>query len=210
MNASASDDCLAALARAVLDSLRAPELARFLADWPPGPEPAPASARDAAPAGPALPVLRFLPRIAADRASFGAAFVAALCRAAPRLAWRQTYTEREVGAAFLQNYGWTELVPAAPSRTGAQISCGVVVLGTHTLYPHHRHPAEEIYLPLSGTAAWLKGDAPWRERAPGTLIHHLSEEPHAMRTGDEPLLAMYLWHGTGLGQKARLDRKVGA
>ena len=84
------------------------------------------------------------------------------------------------------------------------------MLGPATLYPHHRHEAEEIYVPLSGTAAWQRGDAIWREHPPGTLIHHLSEEPHAMRTGEEPLLALYLWRSSDLAQKARLDRRVSA
>ena len=218
MNASERDDCLTALARSALDCLSAPVLARFLADWPcaselPARRPKPL-ARAASPAAPALPVLRWLPRIAADGASFGGAFVGALCRAATSLAWRQSYTRDEIDAAFLQNYGWTELLPAAallrPRRAGAQISCGAVVLGPGTLYPHHRHEAEEIYVPLSGTAAWQQGDAVWREHPPGTLIHHLSEEPHAMRTGEEPLLALYLWRSSDLAQKARLDRRVSA
>src|SRR5579859_43720 len=198
---SEHDESLPALARALLDSMRDPILARFLADWPAS-APVQPPARGAA--GPLLTVLRFLPRIAADQARFGAPFVSALCRAAASLAWRQSYTEREVGAAFLENYGWSELLHPRASGTGAQISCGVVVLGTDTLYPRHRHEAEEIYLPLSGTAAWLQGDALWRVRPPGTLSHHLSEEPHAMRTGDEPLLAMYLWRSSNFEQKARL------
>ena len=206
---------LPALARGVLDRLSAPALARFLADWPSGSESlqnlaagplAPAACSSA----PALPVLRWLPRIAADGASFGGTFVSALCRTAPSLAWRQSYTRDEVDAAFLQNYGWSELLRPAEKRTSAQISCGVVVVGPGTLYPHHRHEAEEIYVPLSGTAAWQQGDALWREHPPGTLIHHLSEEPHAMRTGEEPLLAIYLWRSTDLAQKARLGRRVSA
>jgi quercetin dioxygenase-like cupin family protein len=220
MNASERDHCLTALARGALDRLSAPVLARFLADWPsaselPGRRPSPL-APAASSAAPALPVLRWLPRIAADGASFGGAFVGALCRAAPSLAWRQSYAPGEVDAAFLQNYGWTELLRTAATlrpaakRTSAQISCGVVVLGPGTLYPHHRHEAEEIYVPLSGTAAWQQGDAVWREHPPGTLIHHLSEEPHAMRTGEEPLLALYLWRSSDLAQKARLDRRVSA
>jgi hypothetical protein len=205
---------LPALARGVLERLSAPALARFLADWPSdsvlrrdfsGPL-APAASSSA----PALPVLRWLPRIAADGASFGGVFVSALCRSAPSLIWRQSYTRDEVDAAFLHNYGWSELLRPARKRTSAQISCGVVVLGPRTLYPHHRHEAEEIYVPLSGTAAWQQGDALWREHPPGTLIHHQSEESHAMRTGEEPLLALYLWRSTDLAQRARLSRPVSA
>jgi len=205
---------LPALARGVLDQLRAPALARFLADWPTGSQLRQEFAEPTAPAAPssepALPVLRWLPRIAADEASFGGTFVSALCRAAPFLAWRQSYTRDEVDAAFLQNYGWSELLRPAEKRTSAQISCGVVVLGPRTLYPHHCHEAEEIYVPLSGTASWQQGDALWREQPPGRLIHHLSEESHAMRTGEEPLLALYLWRSTDLAQRARLSRPVNA
>jgi quercetin dioxygenase-like cupin family protein len=212
MNASETD--LPALARAVLDRLSAPALARFLADWPADSELRQNFATPLAPPGaasaPILPVLRWLPHIAADEASFDATFVTLLCRTAPSLVWRQSYTRDEVDQAFLQNYGWSELLRPAEKRTSAQISCGVVVLGPRTLYPHHRHEAEEIYVPLSGTAAWQQGDALWREHPPGTLIHHLSEEPHAMRTGERPLLALYLWRGIDLTQKARLSRRVSA
>jgi hypothetical protein len=83
------------------------------------------------------------------------------------------------------------------------------MLGPATHYPRHRHEAEEWYLPLSGTAAWQQGDADWRDRPPGTLIHHAGNEPHAMRTGAGPLLALYLWRSANLAQKARLDA-VGA
>lgn len=214
MNAGDAMTDLPALARGVLECLSAPALARFLADWPPDSELLQDLAGPLAPAAsssaPALPVLRWLPHIAANRASFGGRFVSALCRTAPSLAWRQSYARDEVDAAFLQNYGWSELVRPAEKRTSAQISCGVVVLGPRTLYPHHRHEAEEIYVPLSGTAAWQQGDAVWREHPPGMLIHHLSEEPHAMRTGEEPLLALYLWRSTDLAQRARLSRPVSA
>ncbi len=87
-----------------------------------------------------------------------------------------------------------------------RIACGFLILGPSTHYPRHRHEAEEIYLPLSGTAAWQQGDAGWQDRAPGALIHHASEEPHAMRTRGSPLLALYLWRSDNLAQKARLDR----
>jgi hypothetical protein len=45
----------------------------------------------------------------------------------------------------------------------------------------------------------------WRRRPPGELIHHASAEPHAMRTGDDPLLALYFWYGGGLAATALLD-----
>jgi quercetin dioxygenase-like cupin family protein len=203
---------LSALARGVLQRLSAPAITRFLTDWPLQPNLPQTVARLTAfeCAAPALPVLRWLPRIAADGANFDSSFVSALCRTAACLVWRQSYTHDEVDPAFLQNYGWSELLRPVEKRTSAQISCGVVVLGPHTLYPQHHHEAEELYVPLSGTSAWQQGDALWREHPPGTLIHHLSEEPHSMRTGEEPLLALYLWRSTDLAQKARLSRRLRA
>jgi hypothetical protein len=202
MNASDPDGDVLALAHRMLTSLEAPALRPFLAAWPlSGPSPPQPQAQHNADA---LPVLRWLPRIGADSVSFDSALVRSVCQAAPSLTWRQTYTTDEVEPAFLQNYAWCEILGPEGREIGAKISCGVVVLGPNTLYPLHRHEAEEIYVPLSGTAAWRQGDAVWRQRAPGTLIHHLSEEPHAMRTGQEPLMAMYLWRGADLSQKARL------
>jgi hypothetical protein len=185
----------------LLESLRRPELALFLADWPN--TPGQRAVRAAS-----LPVLRWLTDIADDTEAFAPDLVAAVCRAAPSLAWRQTYTAQDLDAAFLDNYGWSEIFGGSGPLTSERIACGFLILGPATHYPRHRHEAEEIYLPLSGTAAWQQGDAAWHEHAPGTLIHHAGGEPHAMRTGGGPLIALYLWRGH-LAQKARLDATAG-
>jgi hypothetical protein len=219
MQMSESHDRLPALARRLLESLAAPVLEPFLADWAgsqisrgaPG---RPAVPRAAAPrtgdAPCTLPVLRWLPRIAAQPRGFGSALVTALCRSAPSLAWRQSYTSGELDADFMENYGWTEILGPRSCGGGGQTACGLLLLGADTFYPPHRHEAEEIYVPLHGAAEWRQGDAVWRRRAPGTLIHHESEESHAMRTAAEPLLALYLWRSADLCQESRLDQRGAA
>ncbi len=193
---------LAGAIKQLLESLPRPALAPFLADWPAAP-----GHRTIRAAG--LPVLRWLPEIAHDTAVFGVELVAALCRAAPSLAWRQTYTAQDLGAGFLDNYGWSEILGASGPLASERLACGFLLLGPATHYPRHRHEAEEMYLPLSGTAAWQQGDEVWRRHPPGTPIHHASEEPHAMRTGAGPLLALYLWRSADLSQKARLVARPG-
>ena len=81
--------------KGLLESLRRPELAPFLADWPRTylARSVPASS---------LPVLRWLPQICAERPAF-ADVVAGVCRAAPSMAWRQTYSTRDADAAFRDN-----------------------------------------------------------------------------------------------------------
>ena len=182
----------------LLESLREPALAPFLEVWPR------ACTTRTSVAG-SLPVLRWLARIDANRAGFADALVAAVCRAAPSLAWRQTYAVGELGRDFLDNYGWSEIIGATGPVASECLACGFLMLGPATHYPRHRHAAEEMYLPLRGTAHWQQGHAPWRELSPGTLIHHAGDEPHAMRTGADPLLALYLWRGSNLAEKARLE-----
>jgi quercetin dioxygenase-like cupin family protein len=189
---------IAARVKALLDSLQNPALARFLAEWPPG-------AVRRAVAAATLPVLRWLPDIAVGAAAFSSDLVAAVCREASTLAWRQTYTANELDAAFLDNYGWAEILGVSGPWESERIACGLLILGPSTHYPRHRHEAEEVYLPLSGTAAWQQGNGEFRERPPGSVIHHAREEPHAMRTGVSPLLALYLWRSANLAQKARLE-----
>jgi hypothetical protein len=182
----------------LLESQKKPVLAPFLAEWP-------RNAGHRVIAAAALPVLRWLPDIAGDAAAFGIDLVAAVCREALTLAWRQTYTANDLDESFLDNYGWSEVLGNSGPLASERIACGFLILGPSTHYPRHRHEAEEVYLPLSGTAAWQQGDREWRERPPGTLIHHARDEPHAMRTGLSPLLALYLWRSANLAQKARLE-----
>ncbi len=207
---------LAEKAHRLLRSLAEPTLAPFLADWPGDASPGHAwpEVSDSSPVASGLqvpdvesdstlPVLRCLSNFAADESPFGASLVADLCRNHHLLMWRQTYAAGDVDDAFLRNYGYTEIVgmKSIPSR---RIACGFLILGPSTLYPRHRHEAEEIYIPLRGTAQWQQGDAIWREWRPGAVIHHASGEPHSMQTGAEPLLALYVWRSEQLNQRARL------
>lgn len=189
---------IAAEIKQLLVSLPEPVLAPFLEDWP-------RADRQRSVQASKLPVLRWLPEIAGDGSAFGIDLVAAVSRAAPSLAWRQTYTANELDSAFLDNYGWSEILGEKGPLATKRIACGFLILGPSTHYPRHRHEAEEVYLPLSGTAAWQQADAVWRDRPPGTVIYHASDEPHAMRTGASPLLALYLWRSANLAQKAKLE-----
>lgn len=182
----------------LLESLRQPALAPFLEHWPR------ACATRTSVTG-SLPVLRWLAQIEASESRFAADLIAAVCRDAPSLAWRQTYTAGQLGRDFLDNYGWSEIIGGSGPVASERVACGFLLLGPATHYPRHRHAAEELYLPLSGTALWQQGDAVWREHPPGTLIIHAGDEPHAMRTGSDPLLALYLWRGTNLAGKARIE-----
>jgi hypothetical protein len=181
--------------RALLDGMRAAALGPFLADWPVATE-----RRVVTPS--AVPVLRLLPEVQAAAPAFSRELVNDIGRAASSMAWRQTYTVADVGAAFLENYGWSEVVGTTGPLASERVACGFLLLGPQTHYPLHQHEAEEIYIPLVGTASWLQAKGGWQKRPPGTVIYHASNEPHATRTGTHPLLALYLWRSANLRQKA--------
>jgi hypothetical protein len=82
-----------------------------------------------------------------------------------------------------------------PTHTAA---LGILLLGPGTHYPHHRHPADEVYLPVT-EARWSSGlDEPYRPLEPGQPKHHRSRQAHAVRAGARPLLTIYLWTGDTL------------
>jgi hypothetical protein len=132
-----------------------------------------------------------------------------LLEMAAELAWRRSYSPDLAGVDFYENYGWTEFAGLMGSVPSDRLACGVLLLGPHVDYPPHRHEAEEIYVPLAGTASWQQGVGPWRDRPPGTVLHHARHEPHAMRTGREALLALYLWRSENLAQGSHLVPAAG-
>ncbi|MFE0754104.1 dimethylsulfonioproprionate lyase family protein [Inquilinus sp. NPDC058860] len=189
-------DRLATAARTLLAGFDQPELARFLEEWP-APD---APRRTVEPR--ALPVLRWLDQAPAVAAAETRPLVDGVVAMAETLAWGQTYAADDFGDRFLERYGWSELIGLRGPIASDRLACGFLLLGPEIEYPAHSHAAEEIYLPLAGTADWLRGREGWRQRRPGELIHHPSRMAHAMRTETQPLLALYLWRGGDLAQKS--------
>jgi mannose-6-phosphate isomerase-like protein (cupin superfamily) len=152
-----------------------------------------------------LPVLGALEGVERFAAPATRRIVEEIAALAPSLEWRQTYSADDFGERFLESYGWTEWIGQRGMFESDAIACGVLLLGPDIEYPAHSHEAEEIYLPLAGSARWRSGDAGWRVQAPGACIHHPSWTPHAMRTAEEPLLALYVWRGGDLAAKSRIE-----
>ena len=179
----------------------APAVAQaFLADWPDS------HTRRAVPARPRA-VTRWLGVSAPGNSVAARALLERLAAVADSLEWRQTYAAEDVGARFMENYGWTELVGPRGPAPSERLACGILILGPRTLYPPHRHEAYEVYVPLAGTAEWRQGARGWHSYAPGTVVEHASDVAHAMRTAEEPLVAIYLWRSHNLAQSAQLEAR---
>ena len=142
------------------------------------------------------PVCRYL-AAALDLAEAGpAATVAAAARPlAASLGWCHWYRGDDKLPDFSQNFAHAEIVGPIGPVLSHDLRCGLILMAPHTFYPSHAHSAVELYLVLGGTAEWQRGAEPWARRPPGAFILHPSRIGHAMRTFDEPLLALFAWHG---------------
>ena len=118
--------------------------------------------------------------------------------------WGQTYTAADFGKKFIDNYGWLEVFGTRGHFDNRKVAAGFLILGPGIDYPDHHHVAEEIYIPLTGGTDWRMGEGAFRRREAGEIVHHASNVNHAMRTGEEPLLALYLWRGGPLAARSTI------
>ncbi len=143
-------------------------------------------------------------------------FNAALKNTGPLLHWYPNSVYENASAAQeLENYCCNLVGQASDSQPNPfllhseEVMVGLFLLGPNRLYPAHQHPAAEMYAVLAGTAQWMRGDEPWQTRKPGEYFIHASNQAHAMRTLDEPLLALWAWTGD-LGQWAEWSDRISA
>lgn len=110
------------------------------------------------------------------------------------LPWHYHYKPRDDAPDLATRIGFAELIGPRGPLIAPDCRVGFTLMAPHTFYPLHRHPAVELYLVISGTAEWI---APPTQHfvPPGECILHATNQPHAMRTEAEPLLALYAWSG---------------
>jgi mannose-6-phosphate isomerase-like protein (cupin superfamily) len=156
----------------------------------------------------ALPCLAQLDRIVELAPASAIPLMKLLAERQGDLRWGQTYSVSDFGQTFIENYGWLEVFGTRGHFVNDEVAAGLLILGPDLVYPDHHHIAEEIYIPLTGGTEWHKGGSGFRVREAGEVIHHPSNVSHAMRTGKEPLLALYLWRGGPLAQKSTIPGTV--
>ncbi|AYG66553.1 MULTISPECIES: dimethylsulfonioproprionate lyase family protein [unclassified Rhizobium] len=155
-----------------------------------------------------LPVVAYLRELERPVNGAEGALFNELSNAVDMLHWAQTYSITDFGADFLQRYGWVELFGTRGHFASDEMAGGFLLLGPGVHYPDHHHEAEEIYIPLTDGSLWSKDAQPFLPRWSGEIIHHPSNIRHAMRTEDQPLVALYLWRGGPLAQKSIISGRM--
>ena len=151
-----------------------------------------------------LACIRRLDRIVELAAEGAKALARLVAERRADLRWGQTYREADFGRTFIDNYGWLEVFGTRGHFVNDGVAAGLLILGPDIVYPDHHHVAEEIYIPLTGGTEWRMGEGGFHVREAGEVVHHASNVSHAMRTGKEPLLALYIWRGGPLAAKSTI------
>jgi quercetin dioxygenase-like cupin family protein len=140
-----------------------------------------------------LPVCRHLPA-ALERACSSPGHVGDLANAfaaiEPQLRWKTRAGAETHGEHFLNSHASANIAGAEGIETRADVWIGVSLMAPGTRYPDHRHPPEEIYVVLSD-GEWCNTDTPWHAPGIGNLVYNPPNIVHAMRSAQQPLLALW-------------------
>jgi len=117
----------------------------------------------------------------------------------PGLGWKTRAGAEAQGEQFLNGHANATIVGSEGLEIRPDVWIGVSLMAPHTRYPDHRHPPEEVYVVLSG-GEWRQGSGEWHAPGIGGLVHNPPNIVHAMRSGEQPLLALwFLWIGAPSG-----------
>ena len=149
-----------------------------------------------------LRAVDYLPAAAADANSPYRELLELFDRHKDQLLWEQSYKKEDdlVPDSMLANYGFTEVIGSRGPFVSQRIRCGVGIFGAGVDYPRHWHDAEEIYLPLSGSARF-NIDGSIADRGPGEVVFVPSNTPHGFTVSqDRAMVLFYLWQAGELRQ----------
>lgn len=107
--------------------------------------------------------------------------------------WRQTYKDTDIGDDFMDQFACYCIIGENAPFMSAAIRLFMVYMPPHFYYPWHHHPAEEMYVVVSGTGVFKRKDCPDERLTEGEISFHQSNQPHAMETLDDPVLCLVAW-----------------
>jgi len=118
----------------------------------------------------------------------------AILQTSTDLSWRRPGFGK-IPDAIASHMAVCEIIGPTGQIKHETVRAGLLFQAPDITYPRHSHAAEEIYLSLSGPVEWQVDESDWRHTFAGDFTHHLPHQPHAIRTGTIPLLAVWGWAG---------------
>lgn len=155
------------------------------------------------PAG-TLPVAKLVRDWYDDRPDEAGAFHRAIKVVSPHAGWQQTYTEEEVGAEYLANYGYFELYGPNGHYKTDELRGFIGYWGSGLTYDWHYHQAEELYAVISGGAKFLSEGQDEARLGPGETHFHAANQQHAIEIRGSAVIVYSIWRGEGMNGRAQL------
>jgi|GEM_PF-423633 len=163
-----------------------------------GAPPRPAAAAPAPASAPSAAAIRdrwLGPALAALAPDFPA-LAAAIAAAAPHLGWitYDSYPRERIGAAFADGHAFASVIGEAAPVAAADFDFGLFLIAPGLFYRDRRHPAPELYAPLTGPHGWrFRPGAPLIDRPAHRPVWNDPLRPHATLAGPLPFLCLFAW-----------------
>lgn len=111
-----------------------------------------------------------------------------------KLPWSSFYQRDLWSREFVDEIAAILLIGPKAVLSSRSMKLGAFVMGADVHYPLHAHAAEELYLVVGGDISFRSSpESPWQWKKAGELVHHESNQPHEMLTGDRGALLFYIW-----------------
>ena len=107
--------------------------------------------------------------------------------------WRETYKGTNIGDYFMDRFGCYCIIGENAPFSSESLRLFMVYMPPNLYYPWHNHPAEEMYMVVSGGATFKKKGCSDEVLSEGQVAFHTSNQPHAMETKEDPVLCLVAW-----------------
>lgn len=119
-------------------------------------------------------------------------------KTAPQMCWRNIYepppnTPDKQAYEFSKRLGCYSLIGNDAPFASNSFRLFVIYMPANLHYPWHTHPAEEIYLVLSGEAIFKRDGYDDEYLSEGQTMFHQSQLAHAIETKEKPMLSLVAW-----------------
>jgi hypothetical protein len=115
---------------------------------------------------------------------------------APILSWGtyDAYPPGDIGEGFADNHAFASVIGAATGLPSVDYYMGLFVIAPHFVYRDHRHPAPELYAPLTGPHGWrFQPDTALVVTPAHQPVWNEPNRPHLTKVGPVPFLSIYAW-----------------
>jgi hypothetical protein len=120
----------------------------------------------------------------------------AIAAAAPHLHWitYDSYPPTDIGPHFPRAHAYATMIGEGAPIPARDFDLGLFLIAPGTFYRDHRHPAPELYAPLTGPHLWrFHPGAPLTPKPAHTPVWNPPLQHHATKVGTVPFLCLFVW-----------------